>query len=90
MIPADKVTSRLDRGVREFTQVLDAARPAEVNAALTAVAGAVDERPAHRRPDLADRCLLCGPRCERFELPTFASPDDVAATSEIVGPFYRN
>ncbi|GAA3518761.1 MCE family protein [Nocardioides daeguensis] len=44
VIPADKVTVEVDEAFENLTQVLDAARPAEVNAALTAVAGAVDER----------------------------------------------
>lgn len=44
VIPADKVTVEVDEAFEHLTQVLDAARPAEVNAALTAVAGALDER----------------------------------------------
>ncbi|MEZ0580245.1 MCE family protein [Nocardioides sp. MH1] len=44
VIPADRVTVEVDEAFEHLTQVLDAAPPAEVNAALTAVAGAVDER----------------------------------------------
>ncbi|HET7735355.1 MAG TPA: MCE family protein [Nocardioidaceae bacterium] len=44
VIPADKVTVEVDEAFENLTQVLDVARPAEVNAALTAVAGAVDAR----------------------------------------------
>jgi phospholipid/cholesterol/gamma-HCH transport system substrate-binding protein len=44
VIPATRVTVEVDEAFTNLTQVLDVARPAEVNAALTAVAGAVDER----------------------------------------------
>jgi len=44
VIPATRVTVEVDEAFENLTQVLDVARPAEVNAALTAVAGAVDER----------------------------------------------
>jgi phospholipid/cholesterol/gamma-HCH transport system substrate-binding protein len=44
VIPATRVTVEVDEAFTNLTQVLDVARPAEVNAALTAVAGAVEER----------------------------------------------
>ncbi len=44
VIPADKVTVEVDEAFENLTKVLDVARPAEVNSALTAVAGALDER----------------------------------------------
>ena len=44
VIPATRVTVEVDEAFENLTQVLDVARPAEVNAALTAVAGAVDDR----------------------------------------------
>lgn len=44
VIPATRVTVEVDEAFENVTQVLDVARPAEVNAALTAVASAVDER----------------------------------------------
>ncbi|KRB76258.1 hypothetical protein ASE01_14730 [Nocardioides sp. Root190] len=44
VIPADKVTVEVDEAFENLTRVLDVARPAEVNSALTAVAGALDER----------------------------------------------
>ncbi len=44
VIPADKVTVEVDEAFENLTKVLNVARPADVNAALTAVAGAVDER----------------------------------------------
>ncbi|KQY56423.1 hypothetical protein ASG90_13560 [Nocardioides sp. Soil797] len=44
VIPADRVTVEVDEAFENLTKVLDVARPAEVNSALTAVAGAVDER----------------------------------------------
>jgi phospholipid/cholesterol/gamma-HCH transport system substrate-binding protein len=43
-IPATRVTVEVDEAFENLTQVLDAARPAEVNGALTAAAGAVDQR----------------------------------------------
>jgi phospholipid/cholesterol/gamma-HCH transport system substrate-binding protein len=46
VIPASRVTVEVDEAFENLTQVLDVARPAEVNAALTAVARAVDERGA--------------------------------------------
>jgi len=44
VIPATRVTVEVDEAFENLTRVLDVARPAEVNAALTAVAGAVDAR----------------------------------------------
>jgi phospholipid/cholesterol/gamma-HCH transport system substrate-binding protein len=44
VIPATRVTVEVDEAFENLTQVLDAARPAQVNAALNAVAGAVDQR----------------------------------------------
>jgi len=44
VIPATRVTVEVDEAFENLTEVLDAARPAEVNAALTAVAGAVEQR----------------------------------------------
>lgn len=44
VIPANRVTVEVDEAFENLTRVLDVARPAEVNAALTAVAGAVDQR----------------------------------------------
>lgn len=44
VIPADRVTVEVDEAFENLTKVLNVARPADVNAALTAVAGAVDER----------------------------------------------
>ncbi|THJ16024.1 MCE family protein [Nocardioides sp.] len=44
LIPATRVTVEVDEAFENLTEVLDVARPAEVNAALTAVAGAVDQR----------------------------------------------
>lgn len=44
VITADKVTVEVDEAFVNLTKVLDAARPAEVSAALSAVAGAVDAR----------------------------------------------
>jgi phospholipid/cholesterol/gamma-HCH transport system substrate-binding protein len=44
LVPATRVTVEVDEAFENLTLVLDAARPAEVNAALTAVAGAVDQR----------------------------------------------
>jgi phospholipid/cholesterol/gamma-HCH transport system substrate-binding protein len=44
VITADHVTVEVDEAFTNLTQVLDAARPAQVNNALTALAGAVDER----------------------------------------------
>jgi phospholipid/cholesterol/gamma-HCH transport system substrate-binding protein len=44
VIPADRVTVEIDEAFTNLTKVLDAARPNEVNNALTAVAGAVDGR----------------------------------------------
>ncbi|HSV39066.1 MAG TPA: MCE family protein [Nocardioidaceae bacterium] len=44
VIPATRVTVEVDEAFENLTEVLDVARPAEVNAALTAVAGAVDQR----------------------------------------------
>ncbi|KRA28046.1 MULTISPECIES: MCE family protein [unclassified Nocardioides] len=46
VIPADKVTVEVNEAFENLTKVLDVARPAEVNAALTAGAGALDERGA--------------------------------------------
>jgi phospholipid/cholesterol/gamma-HCH transport system substrate-binding protein len=46
VIPGTRVTVEVDEAFENLTQVLDVARPAEVNAALTAAAGAVDERGA--------------------------------------------
>lgn len=43
VIPADRVTVEVDEAFENLTRVLDVARPAEVNSALTAVAGAVNE-----------------------------------------------
>jgi phospholipid/cholesterol/gamma-HCH transport system substrate-binding protein len=44
VITADRVTVEVDQAFVNLTKVLDAARPAEVSAALSAVAGAVDAR----------------------------------------------
>jgi phospholipid/cholesterol/gamma-HCH transport system substrate-binding protein len=44
VIPATRVTVEVDEAFENLTEVLDVARPAEVNAALTAVASAVDQR----------------------------------------------
>lgn len=44
VIPADKVTVEVDEAFENLTKVLDVARPAEVDSALTAVAGALDQR----------------------------------------------
>ncbi|MFC7502732.1 MCE family protein [Nocardioides sp. GCM10030258] len=44
VIPADKVTVEVNEAFENLTKVLDVARPAEVNAALTAGAGALDQR----------------------------------------------
>lgn len=44
VIPADRVTVEVDEAFENLTKVLDVARPAEVNSALTAVAGAVEQR----------------------------------------------
>lgn len=44
VIAADHVTVEIDEAFTNLTQVLDAARPAQVNSALTAIAGAVDQR----------------------------------------------
>lgn len=44
VIPADRVTVEVDEAFENLTRVLDVARPAEVSSALTAVAGAVEER----------------------------------------------
>ena len=44
VIPATRVTVEVDEAFENLTQVLEVARPAEVNAALTAAAGAVDQR----------------------------------------------
>lgn len=44
VIPADRVTVEVDEAFENLTKVLEVARPADVNSALTAVAGAVDER----------------------------------------------
>lgn len=44
VIPADRVTVEVDEAFENLTAVLAVARPADVNSALTAVAGAVDER----------------------------------------------
>jgi virulence factor Mce-like protein len=44
VIPATRVTVEVDEAFQNLTEVLDAAQPAQVNAALTAVAGAVDQR----------------------------------------------
>lgn len=43
-IDADRVTVEVDEAFENLTQVLDAAKPAEVAAALTAVSQAVDQR----------------------------------------------
>jgi phospholipid/cholesterol/gamma-HCH transport system substrate-binding protein len=43
-IAADHVTVEVDEAFTHLTEVLDAARPSDVNNALTAVAGAVDQR----------------------------------------------
>jgi phospholipid/cholesterol/gamma-HCH transport system substrate-binding protein len=45
-IAADHVTVEVDEAFTHLTEVLDAARPSDVNNALTAVAGAVDQRGA--------------------------------------------
>lgn len=44
VIPATRVTVEVDEAFTNLTEVLDAARPAQVNSALTAVAGAIDQR----------------------------------------------
>lgn len=44
IIPADQVTVEVDEAFQNLTQVLDVAKPAQVNQALTAVAGALDQR----------------------------------------------
>lgn len=44
VIPANRVTVEVDQAFENLTRVLEAARPAEVDAALTAAAGAVDNR----------------------------------------------
>lgn len=44
VIPATRTSVEVDEAFTNLTKVLEAARPAEVNAALTAVAGAVDQR----------------------------------------------
>ncbi|GEB16822.1 MCE family protein [Pimelobacter simplex] len=44
VIPADRVTVEVDEAFENLTKVLDVARPAEVSSALTAVAGAVEQR----------------------------------------------
>lgn len=44
VIPATRVTVEVDQAFENLSRVLDAAQPASVNAALTAVAGAVDQR----------------------------------------------
>ena len=44
VIPATRVTVEVDEAFENLTEVLDVARPAEVDAALTAVASAVDQR----------------------------------------------
>lgn len=44
VIPATRVTVEVDEAFENLTEVLDVARPASMNAALTAVAGAVDDR----------------------------------------------
>lgn len=44
VIPATKVTVEVDEAFDNLTRVLDIARPAEVNSALSAVAGALDQR----------------------------------------------
>jgi virulence factor Mce-like protein len=44
VIPATRVTVEVDEAFENLTRVLDAARPAQVNAALTAAAGALDQR----------------------------------------------
>jgi phospholipid/cholesterol/gamma-HCH transport system substrate-binding protein len=44
VITADRVTVEVNQAFSNLTKVLDAARPSEVNSALTAVAGAVDGR----------------------------------------------
>lgn len=44
VIPATRVTVEVDQAFENLTRVLAVARPAAVNAALTAVAGAVDNR----------------------------------------------
>ena len=44
VIPADRVTVEVDEAFANLTKVLDVARPAEVDSALTAVAGAVEQR----------------------------------------------
>jgi phospholipid/cholesterol/gamma-HCH transport system substrate-binding protein len=44
VVPATRVTVEVDEAFENLTQVLDVARPAEVNAALTASAGALDQR----------------------------------------------
>jgi len=43
-IRADRVTVEVDEAFENLTKVLDAAKPAQVNAALTAVADSVDQR----------------------------------------------
>lgn len=44
VVPATRVTVEVDEAFENLTQVLDAARPAEVNAALTAGAQALNQR----------------------------------------------
>ena len=44
VIPATRVTVEVDQAFENLVKVLDVARPADVNAALTAMAGAVDQR----------------------------------------------
>lgn len=44
VVPATRVTVEVDQAFTNLTQVLDAARPAQVDGALTAVADAVDTR----------------------------------------------
>ena len=46
VIPGTRVTVEIDEAFENLTQVLDVARPAEVDAALTAAASAVDRRGA--------------------------------------------
>lgn len=44
VVPATRVTVEVDEAFVNLTRVLDVARPAEVSSALTAAAGAVDQR----------------------------------------------
>ncbi|TWG91551.1 phospholipid/cholesterol/gamma-HCH transport system substrate-binding protein [Nocardioides sp. J9] len=44
VLRGDRVTVEIDEAFENLTAVLEVARPAEVNSALTAVAGALDER----------------------------------------------